>query len=347
MRSALLLIVLLAGCHSDSSQQGDASGWCLTGTDRMPGGIASAGSASNDGSTSTHGTEDNTLPGRNPLPGGKSSVVLDVRFHGCDSIDDADVLWFRTEPILCFVYKPKHWSGKRMILVHHGVLRNADEYRDDSIVLGDKFDALIVAPCFDKDRFPSRMYQRGGILNEDGTAAQWGERTYALVPQIAHEMQRLEGQPEMKYWIIGHSAGGQFAMRMSAFQDTGAERIVAANPGTDLFPTRDMPFGWGFGKLPESLSDDAALKNYLAAPLTLYLGTADDHPDEDLDMSPESVQQGPGRYQRGKKAFAMAQELAKEKGWKCEWRLVEAPGIEHDHTKMFENAMCEKALFGN
>ena len=65
--------------------------------------------------------------------------------------------------ILCFVYKPEHWSGKRMILVHHGVLRNADEYRDDSIVLGDKFDALVVAPQFDKERFPGIKYQRGGI----------------------------------------------------------------------------------------------------------------------------------------------------------------------------------------
>jgi pimeloyl-ACP methyl ester carboxylesterase len=159
-------------------------------------------------------------------------------------------------------------------------------------------------------------------------------------------MRAHEGSPDMKYWIIGHSAGGQFAMRMSAFQDTGAERIVAANPGTDLFPTRDMPFGWGFGKLPSSLSDDAELKRYLSAPLTLYLGTADDHPDEDLDMSPESVQQGGGRYQRGKAAFAMAQKLAQEKGWPCKWRLVEAPGIEHDHTKMFAHENCENALFG-
>src|SRR6185503_6300958 len=116
------------------------------------------------------------------------------------------------------------------------------------------------------------------------TAAQAGERTYALVIQVARALREREGRFDMKYWIIGHSAGGQFAMRMSAFQDTGAERIVAANPGTDLFPTRDMKFGWGFGELPEELSNDAMLKRYLAAPLKLLLRTSDDHPDEDLDM---------------------------------------------------------------
>lgn len=325
----LLLFASLFACKSGAHE--DASGWCLTGTKRMP---KSAGALHH--------------PPAGTLPAGKSSVVLDTTYLENGEVDNVNAGTRVTRvPLLCFVYKPEHWSGKRMILVHHGVLRNADEYRDDSIVLGDRFDALIVAPRFDSERFPSRKYQRGGILNEDGTAARPGATTYALIPQIAEGMRKLEARPDMKYWIIGHSAGGQFAMRMSAFQDTGAERIVAANPGTDLFPTRDMAFGWGFGKLPEELSDDAALKRYLAAPLTLYLGTADDHPDEDLDMSPESVQQGPGRYQRGKRAFAMAQELAKQKGWPCAWRLVEAPGIEHDHGKMFAHAMCETALFGN
>jgi pimeloyl-ACP methyl ester carboxylesterase len=295
-----------------------------------------------------------------PLPAGKSSLVVDAQLEefvpastgkrrpdGHLEENETVISLTQPMPILCFVYKPEHWKGERMILVHHGVLRNADEYRDHAVVLGDKFDALVVAPRFDSERFPSRMYQRGGIQREDGTAAQAGERTYALVTQVAHELRLREGKPNLKYWIIGHSAGGQFAMRMSAFQHTGAERIVAANPGTDLFPTRDMKFGWGFGGLPESLSDDEHLQRYLAAPLTLYLGTADDHPDEDLDMSPESVAQGGGRYQRGKAAFALAQKLAKEKGWTCAWRLVEAPGVEHDHEKMFAHENCERALFGD
>jgi pimeloyl-ACP methyl ester carboxylesterase len=150
----------------------------------------------------------------------------------------------------------------------------------------------------------------------------------------------------MKYWIIGHSAGGQFAMRMSAFQDTGAERIVAANPGTDLFPTRDLPFGWGFGGLPESLSNDEQLRRYLAAPLTLYLGTADDHKDEDLDMSENSMKQGEGRLQRGRAAFALGEKTAREHGWHFGWRKVEADGVPHDHEKMFAHEACETALFG-
>jgi pimeloyl-ACP methyl ester carboxylesterase len=278
------------------------------------------------------------------LRAGKDSVVLTLltgeRLY--------DTLPKRVEEVQleCFTYKPAEWEGERMILVCHGVLRNADEYRDHAIVLGEKFNALIVAPKFDKERFPNIKYQRGGILKVDGTMADPSEWTYALVPQIAAAFRQIEGRPEMKYWIIGHSAGGQFAMRMSAFQDTRAERIVAANLGTDLFPTRDMPFGWGFGGLPEALSSDEMIKDYLAAPLTLYLGTGDDHPDENLDMSENSVKQGGGRLQRGRAAFALGEKVARERGWTFNWRLVEAEGVPHDHERMFAHEMCEKALFG-
>lgn len=282
---------------------------------------------------------------RGVLPEGKGEVLL--TFHPPDAycMNPAQVPPGE-HAIECFTYKPAHWGGERMILVHHGVLRNADEYRDHAVVLGDRFDALIVAPRFDKERFPSEKYQRGGILNGDGSAAPPSAWTYAYVPKIAAAIREREGRPDLRFWIIGHSAGGQFAMRMSAFQATGAERIVAANPGTDLFPTRELPFGWGFGGLPDELSNDERIRHFLAAPLTLYLGTADDHPDEDLDVSENSMKQGGGRLQRGRAAFALGERVAREHGWPFAWRLVEADGVPHDHERMFAHPACERALFG-
>jgi len=265
-----------------------------------------------------------------PLPQGKGVIEIDL---------DGTKLEV-------FTYKPKDWTAERMIMVLHGVLRNADEYRDHSIGMGDRLQALIVAPRFDEKRFPSVRYQRGGILREDGSVAKAEERTYALIPKLAAALRQREERPQMRYWIIGHSAGGQFTMRMSAFLECGAERLVAANPGSALFPTRDLPFGYGFGGLPEELADDNVLQKYLAAPLTLYLGTADDKPDEHFDRSAEAMKQGPGRRQRNLAAYAAAQKLAAERGWKFAWRLVEADGVGHDHEKMFDHPQCETALFG-
>jgi hypothetical protein len=245
-----------------------------------------------------------------------------------------------------FTYRPANWSGQRLLFVMHGVLRNAAEYRDHAIGMADRFDALVVAPRFDSERFPSRLYQRGGILREDGSAAPPAEWTYARIPELAAAVRTRTGKPEAQLFVIGHSAGGQFVVRMSAFQDTGAMRLVAANPGSVLLPTTDVPFGYGFGGLPPELANDARLQRYLAAPLTLYLGTADDHVDEWFDQSKDAMAQGTGRHQRGLCLYWTARTLAAVRGWPFGWRLVEAPGVEHDHEKMFAHAMCEVALFG-
>lgn len=245
-----------------------------------------------------------------------------------------------------FTYRPATWTGARILMVMHGVLRNADEYRDHAIGMGDRFDALIVAPKFDAERFPSRTYQRGGILREDGTAAPVAEWTYSRLPELVAAIRQRTGKPAAKLFVIGHSAGGQFLVRCAAFADLGAERIVAANPGSVLLPTRDVPFGYGFGGLPQELADDRRLQAYLAAPLTLYLGTGDDHADENFDTSKEAMAQGSGRHQRGLALWWTAKNLAAARGWPFGWRLVEAVGVEHDHETMFAHAMCEVALFG-
>lgn len=246
-----------------------------------------------------------------------------------------------------FTFKPTTFSGERMIMVMHGVNRNADEYRDHSQLMAERFGALVIAPRFDSRRFPTRKYQMGGILTRDNQVAPAAEWTYALVPKLARAVREVERRPDMRHWIIGHSAGGQFVVRMAAFADTGAERLVAANPGSHLFPTHDLPFGYGFGRLPAELCDDATLRRYLAAPLTIFLGTGDHKPDRNFDRSESAMKQGDGRWQRGRACFAMAERFAAEKGWPFHWRLVEAADIVHDHEQMFNHAACERALFGD
>ncbi len=245
-----------------------------------------------------------------------------------------------------YCYKPATFKGERMIVVLHGVRRNADEYRDHSKAMAERFGALVVAPRFDAERFPSRLYQRGGILKEDGTAAQPSEWTYALVPKLAAAVRSREGKPQLKFWLIGHSAGGQFAARLAAFFECGAERIVAANPSSWTFPTRSLTFGYGFGGLPETLSSDDVIRGFLARPLTVYLGTADSVPDRDTDMSDGALIQGSARLQRGLAFFRFAKTVAERKNWRFAWTLVEANGVGHDHEKMFDHPACEVALFG-
>jgi len=149
----------------------------------------------------------------------------------------------------------------------------------------------------------------------------------------------------MPYYLLGHSAGGQFVERLAGFIDSGAARIVAANPGTHLFPTCEQKYPFGFGGLPDEVSNDRALRRYLAQPLTLYLGTADVEVDRNLTVGPEADAQGAVRLARGRNLFDFARKLAHERGWAFHWRLVEADGIKHDHTLMFNDPQATGALF--
>lgn len=245
-----------------------------------------------------------------------------------------------------YTYKPDAYDGGPMLMVFHGVLRNADEYRDHARGMGDRFRALVVAPKFDAERFPSSKYNQGGLLRRDRSVAPRADWTWSLIPKLADEIRRREGRPDLPYYLIGHSAGGQFVGRMAAFVETGARGMVAANPSSWVFPSRAMDYPYGFGGLPEEFSDEAHLRRYLGQPLTLYLGTADTERDKDLDKSPEADRQGESRLRRGHNAFDAARRLAGRNGWDFGWRLVEAPGVAHDHQAMFDSPACEAALFG-
>jgi pimeloyl-ACP methyl ester carboxylesterase len=249
------------------------------------------------------------------------------------------------EPLQVFAYKPRRYAGGPLVMVCHGTLRNAEEYRDHAIAMADRLNVLVVAPLFDAERFPSRRYHRGGILDESGAVAPRESWTYNRLNDIVATVRKLEGKPRLPFALIGHSAGGQFLVRMCAFYDSGAFSIVAANPGSELFPTTEQKFGYGYGGLPATLVTDALIRQYLSQPLTIYLGTDDNGPDEYFDGSAEAMVQGAGRLQRGHAVYEYSKSLAMRRGWKFEWRLVEALQIPHDHDQMFNHPKFEEALF--
>lgn len=265
-----------------------------------------------------------------PLPVGASQIVVEAG-----------------GPIEVFTYRPPTYRDGPLIFVFHGVQRNAADYRNFAITLAERFGAIVAAPLFDRARFPYESYQQGGIL-QDGQFQPPEHWSFSRVPAIIAAVQAATGDHPRPYYLIGHSAGGQFVARLAALVgDLGAERLVSTNPGSHLFPTREAPYGYGLGGLPEEASNDAALQRYLATPLTFFLGTGDNDPQHRaLDRSPPALHQGPHRYARGLACFAHGQNLAAERGWAFNWRLVEVPAIDHDAARMFAAAEVADALFG-
>lgn len=250
-------------------------------------------------------------------------------------------------PLQIFVHRPDNYRDGPLLLVFHGVLRNAEEYRDHSVKMAQRYRALVVAPKFDEQRFPISRYQQGGLLlNGEGMPREYWSGSY--IPPLVEEIRKREGRPELPYYMIGHSGGGQFLVRFAGFTPNSAKRIVVANAGTHLFPLDEArrPYPFGFSKLPNDLRSEEQIKRYLAQPITLYLGAADTEIDEHLDVTEPAQVQGRTRFERGQNVYRAAEALAKEKGWPFGWRMVVVPGVGHDHEAMFDHELCAEALFG-
>jgi hypothetical protein len=259
--------------------------------------------------------------------------------------DGADKLTLNAgeKDLTVFTYKAKDYKDGPLVLVFHGTLRNAEEYRDWAKVIADRTGGIVAAPLFAARDFPVNAYQMGGLMRK-GKQQPEADWTWSLVPKIADELRQREGRKDMPYYLIGHSAGGQFLIRMAGFVKTEAVRIIPSNPGTLLFPTEEFPFPYGFGELPDTLRGEAALKKYLSQPVTLYLGTGDTIQDKYFPKGPLASKQGESRYVRGKNAFKAAEKLAKDKKWDFKWKLIEAEGVGHVAAEMFKNNKCLDAL---
>jgi hypothetical protein len=264
-----------------------------------------------------------------PFPIGPGLVVVD----------------FDGTPLNLHFYKPATYSGEQFMVLFHGASRTAIGYRNNAARMAEDFGLLVVVPEFDLERFPNRTYQFGGVFREDGSLADADERTYAFVPKIVEYIRGKEGDGELPYLLLGFSAGSQFVARMAAFVDLDAERMVAMSAGSTMFPNREMQFGLGFGGLPDRFSNDDRIRRYLALPITVAIGTN----DTEMAQLPtgDAYAQGVHRYSRNIRWFNEAMDLAYEKGWDFNWRLVIADGPGHSPPDMFNHPQIGNVLFGH
>lgn len=269
------------------------------------------------------------------LPAGKSQRSLEI-----DGVT-----------IQIHVYKPTAYTGGPLLISLHGLGRNVGGYRDYAVPLADRHGLLVVVPLFDRERFPAWRYQGGGLVRDQRVAGEFhvepeAKWTGRLLLDIVDAVRAAEGRPDLPYYLIGHSAGAQALSRIAAFAPGTPRRTIIANPSTYLWPTRSERFPFGFGGLPEALANDQVIRRYLAQPITVLLGTADDKRDASLNVQAGAERQGPNRYQRGINTFRKAQQLARDRGWEFNWRLVEVPGVAHSAQRMYSAPETHATLTG-
>ena len=245
------------------------------------------------------------------------------------------------EKIPVFLYRPS-CENPSLLLVFHGVARNAGGYRNYARPLADQLCFVVLAPKFDRKEFPVWRYQQGGIKRKNGTTRSERDWTGQFVIELVDWARKQEGKA-LPYSLLGHSAGAQFLSRVAAFTPKEARRIVIVNPSSYVLAATDVAAPYGLGDVYGPEKSKEALKRYLATPVTIMLGQ-EDVGDKNLSETPEAKAQAATRYERGLNTFKAAREMAERQRLPFNWRLVEVPGVAHNAKKMFSSKQALNAI---
>lgn len=262
-----------------------------------------------------------------PFPEGKGRFVL-VDWGG--------------PPLRVWTYAPTQadLSVLPIVIVMHGVRRDADRYRDEWAALAQVNRFIVVAPEFTRRAFPEAAgYNLGNVF--DRNALEKGEMkrideaewSFSAIEPLFSATADYLNSTQTEYTLYGHSAGSQFVHRF-LFYKPGArvKRYIAANAGWYTTPSFEEPYPYG---LQGAGVDEAALKTALARDVVVLLGDLDnDAMHGSLRRTPEALRQGPHRFGRGQHFFERARQVAEEQDAPFNWRLETVPYAKHSNGEM-------------
>lgn len=243
-----------------------------------------------------------------------------------------------TNNLQVFYYRPANWTpDKPIVIVQHGLQRNAEEYRDGWKKYAEQYNLLVVCPEFSKDKYPGvRYYNTGNISDTDDDTGELQPKNEWIFPVINHvfnEVRMRSGATSNTFTLFGHSAGAQLVHRYVLFAGkTQAERIIFANAGWYTMPNTNVDFPYGIKNMSISKDD---LAEAFAKPVTILLGEKDNDPNHKvLRHTPEADAQGLNRFERGNRFYYEAKEKAAELGVPFNWKLITVPGVGHSDIGM-------------
>jgi poly(3-hydroxybutyrate) depolymerase len=237
-------------------------------------------------------------------------------------------------PVRVYYDAPADPATAQILIVMHGVRRNAEDYRADWEPLVKGHNVLVVAPEFSEKEYPGHSsYSLGNMADDDDHPVPPEQWSFQIIEALFDFVVRDVGSSAHDYALFGHSAGAQFVHRFIEFMPRHRARVaVAANPGWYTMPDDSVPFPYGLDGAPAQRGD---LGPAFASNLVLLLGGDDTDPDdESLRHDDRSDQQGRFRLERGLNFFRLSEQVATRESLAFRWRLQAVPGVAHDHHDM-------------
>ena len=246
------------------------------------------------------------------------------------------------DPIRVYAYRSVGWKpGNVIVVVFHGMNRNAEDYRSGWVGHADENNLLVICPEFTQAKYPGpRYYNTGNIMDNtsgNGRLQPKSSWVFPAIDRIISDIKTRTNAHESPVVVFGHSAGAQMVHRYAIFGGrTDAGLIMPANAGWYTMPDSSVSFPYGLGRVPMSREE---LVSVFAKPVVVLLGEADVNRTSNLRMTPEADRQGQNRLARGKTFFETAKNKAAEIGVPFNWKLVTVPGVGHQGAKMANAAI--------
>ena len=188
-----------------------------------------------------------------------------------------------------WLYQPVRVRNmQRLLVVVHGISRDAEEQLDCYRTLADELGCWLVAPQFKRKEFP--RYQQL-------CAGSGQPRADIALNSFLALWRSMHGQPYLKIWLAGYSGGAQFAHRYALHHPQQIAAMVLGSAGWYSFPDQQVRYPRGITRSPAL--DPVRLEEMLNIPMLVTVGDEDDLRDSSLRTS-ESLdrQQGRNRFER-------------------------------------------------
>jgi poly(3-hydroxybutyrate) depolymerase len=247
----------------------------------------------------------------------------------------------RAGGVTYFLYEPEKAKAGRaktpLFVTVHGWSRNAREHAELLLPFAAKRRVAMVAPLFDRARFP--WYQRLGTSEEKGRADLALDEIVAAVAKSG----RADGS---RIYLFGYSGGAQFAHRYAMAHPDRVARAALGAPGWYTFPDPQQAYPRGTGpsrKFPGFVFEAG---RFLGVPVKVLVGELDTKRDRNLNKTPAiDRHQGLDRLERGRRWVQAVTAAGRACGAKTEIVFQVLPGADHSFRRCMEAGGMGERVF--
>ena len=176
---------------------------------------------------------------------------------------NAEILYEKSLEGDYYSYIPEK-TPKNILVIAHGMLSKKDKASDVArkylsrwIRYANEYNLLLIAPVFDTARFGNLGGGFGGYRNL------FGKYTFAdtFVNKIVNRYSEKTSSGSDRFYLYGHSAGGQFVNRYVVTHPEKIIRAVISAAGRYSYPDISTEWPYGAGNLSKTLKWKDGTKN--------------------------------------------------------------------------------------